>query len=33
LHRGDLNPPKGALVLWNISAYGHVGPATGDGNF
>ena len=32
-HRGDLNPPKGALVFWNISAYGHVGLATGDGNF
>ncbi|MGW6200356.1 CHAP domain-containing protein [Kribbella sp. NPDC055110] len=32
-HRGDLNPPKGALVFWNISAYGHVGVATGDGNF
>ncbi|HWD80102.1 MAG TPA: CHAP domain-containing protein [Kribbella sp.] len=32
-HRGDLNPPKGALVFWNISSYGHVGVATGDGNF
>ncbi|MFC9692080.1 CHAP domain-containing protein [Kribbella sp. NPDC056951] len=32
-HRGDLNPPKGALVFWNISSYGHVGIATGDGNF
>ncbi|MFF1821943.1 CHAP domain-containing protein [Kribbella sp. NPDC058245] len=32
-HRGDLNPPKGALVFWNISSYGHVGLATGDGNF
>ncbi|TCC17280.1 CHAP domain-containing protein [Kribbella sindirgiensis] len=32
-HRGDLNPPKGALVFWNISAYGHVGVATGDSNF
>ncbi|MFF0344045.1 CHAP domain-containing protein [Kribbella sp. NPDC004875] len=32
-HKGDLNPPKGALVFWNISAYGHVGVATGDGNF
>lgn len=32
-HKGDLNPPKGALVFWNISAYGHVGLATGDGNF
>ncbi|GAB3810278.1 CHAP domain-containing protein [Kribbella italica] len=32
-HRGDRNPPKGALVFWNISAYGHVGIATGDGKF
>jgi len=33
-HRGDLNPPKGALVFWDIGApYGHVGLATGDGNF
>lgn len=32
-HRGDRNPPKGALVFWNISAYGHVGLATGDGYF
>ncbi|MFK4089876.1 CHAP domain-containing protein [Kribbella sp. NPDC020789] len=32
-HRGDLNPPKGALVFWNISSWGHVGLATGDGNF
>lgn len=32
-HRGDTNPPKGALVFWNISSYGHVGVATGDGNF
>jgi len=32
-HRGDLNPPKGALVFWNISSYGHVGLATGDGKF
>ncbi|NIK57497.1 CHAP domain-containing protein [Kribbella shirazensis] len=32
-HRGDLNPPKGALVFWNISQYGHVGLATGDGYF
>lgn len=32
-HRGDLNPPKGALVFWNISSYGHVGLAVGDGTF
>ncbi|GAA1586814.1 hypothetical protein GCM10009804_48550 [Kribbella hippodromi] len=32
-HRGDLNPPRGALVFWNISSYGHVGIATGDGYF
>ncbi|HEY3511573.1 CHAP domain-containing protein [Kribbella sp. NPDC051137] len=33
-HKGDLNPPKGALVFWNLAApYGHVGVATGDGNF
>ena len=33
-HRGDLNPPKGALVFWDIGApYGHVGLAKGDGTF
>ncbi|WP_410784738.1 CHAP domain-containing protein [Kribbella sp. C-35] len=33
-HRGDLNPPKGALVFWNLAApYGHVGVAKGDGTF
>lgn len=33
-HRGDLNPPKGALVFWDIGApYGHVGLAVGDGTF
>ena len=33
-HRGDLNPPKGALVFWDLAApYGHVGLARGDGYF
>jgi hypothetical protein len=33
-HPGDLNPPRGALVFWNISApNGHVGVARGDGTF
>lgn len=33
-HRGDLNPPKGALVFWDLAApYGHVGVARGDGYF
>jgi uncharacterized protein YraI len=33
-HPGDLNPPKGALVFWDLAApYGHVGVAKGDGTF
>jgi uncharacterized protein YraI len=33
-HAGDLNPPKGALVFWDLAApYGHVGVARGDGYF
>ncbi|MGW6279420.1 CHAP domain-containing protein [Kribbella sp. NPDC055071] len=33
-HRGDLNPPKGALVFWDLAApNGHVGVARGDGYF
>jgi uncharacterized protein YraI len=33
-HHGDLNPPKGALVFWDLAApYGHVGVAKGDGTF
>jgi hypothetical protein len=34
-HPGDLNPPRGALVYWNIPNYpnGHVGVARGDGTF
>src|SRR6185436_841493 len=33
-HKGDLNPPKGALVFWDLAApYGHVGVARGDGYF
>jgi hypothetical protein len=34
-HPGDLNPPAGALVFWNIPGYpyGHVGVAVGDGTF
>lgn len=30
-HPGDLNPPRGALVFWNITQWGHVGIARGDG--
>ncbi|OZM71724.1 hypothetical protein CFN78_19460 [Amycolatopsis antarctica] len=26
-------PPKGAFVFWNISEYGHVGVADGNGGF
>ncbi|RZQ59533.1 hypothetical protein [Amycolatopsis suaedae] len=26
-------PPKGAFVFWNISSYGHVGIADGNGGF
>ncbi|MFJ9634456.1 CHAP domain-containing protein [Streptomyces sp. NPDC101175] len=26
-------PPKGAFVFWNISAFGHIGIADGDGGF
>lgn len=33
-HRGDLNPPRGALVFWDLAApYGHVGVARGDRTF
>lgn len=33
-HRGDLNPPKGALVYWDLAApYGHVGVSKGGGYF
>ncbi|GAA1586803.1 hypothetical protein GCM10009804_48540 [Kribbella hippodromi] len=33
-HKGDLNPPKGALVFWDLAApHGHVGVARGDGYF
>jgi hypothetical protein len=32
-HAGDKNPPKGAFVYWNISAYGHVGISDGAGGF
>ncbi|GAA0512912.1 hypothetical protein A8924_6200 [Saccharopolyspora erythraea NRRL 2338] len=32
-HEGDTNPPKGAFVYWNISQYGHVGIADGNGGF
>jgi uncharacterized protein YraI len=33
-HPGNLNPPKGALVFWDLAApYGHVGVAKGDGTF
>jgi hypothetical protein len=32
-HSGDLNAPRGALVFWNITQWGHVGIARGDGAF
>jgi hypothetical protein len=32
-HAGDKNPPLGAFVYWNISAYGHVGISDGAGGF
>lgn len=32
-HAGDRNPPAGAFVYWNISAYGHVGISDGAGGF
>lgn len=33
-HRGDLHPPRGALVFWDISEpNGHVGISRGDGTF
>jgi hypothetical protein len=32
-HQGDMNPPLGAFVYWNISQYGHVGIADGNGGF
>jgi hypothetical protein len=32
-HPGDHNPPLGAFVYWNISAYGHVGISDGAGGF
>jgi len=32
-HPGDLNPPRGALVFWNITQWGHVGIARGDATF
>jgi hypothetical protein len=32
-HSGDPNPPAGAFVYWNISQYGHVGIADGNGGF
>jgi hypothetical protein len=32
-HPGDPNPPAGAFVYWNISQYGHVGIADGNGGF
>jgi uncharacterized protein YraI len=33
-HPGDMNPPRGAFVYWNIAPpYGHVGVADGSGGF
>jgi len=30
-HTGGATPPRGAFVFWNISQYGHVGLADGNG--
>jgi hypothetical protein len=32
-HPGSLNPPRGALVFWKTSVFGHVGVADGSGGF
>ncbi|NOU33965.1 MAG: CHAP domain-containing protein [Polyangiaceae bacterium] len=32
-HAGDRKPPRGALVFWRTSVYGHVGVADGAGGF
>ena len=33
-HPGDLHPPRGALVFWDITQpWGHVGISRGDGTF
>uniref|UniRef100_UPI0038CD7459 CHAP domain-containing protein n=1 Tax=Saccharopolyspora oryzae TaxID=2997343 RepID=UPI0038CD7459 len=32
-HTDGSTPPKGAFVYWNISQYGHVGIADGNGGF
>lgn len=32
-HPGDMNPPLGAFVYWDISQYGHVGISDGNGGF
>lgn len=29
----NMNPPRGALVFWKTSIYGHVGVANGNGGF
>ncbi|CAN5195738.1 hypothetical protein BH09MYX1_BH09MYX1_09140 [soil metagenome] len=32
-HPGNLHPPRGALVFWKTSVFGHVGVADGNGGF
>lgn len=32
-HPGNLHPPRGALVFWNMTEWGHVGISRGDGTF
>ena len=32
-HPGNMNPPRGALVFWKTSVFGHVGVANGNGGF
>lgn len=32
-HPGSMHPPRGALVFWKTSVFGHVGVADGNGGF
>lgn len=32
-HPGGAHPPRGALVFWKTSVFGHVGVADGNGGF
>lgn len=32
-HPGNMHPPRGALVFWKTSVFGHVGVADGNGGF